>query len=64
MVDMGITSNILKSPYLKCYMTFWDMTIYNGTLNVSDSAQICELITEQDIIIDFDLHTKFCDVVI
>ena len=28
MVDMGISSNIMKSPSPKCYMTFWDMTIY------------------------------------
>ena len=27
MVDMGISSN-MKSPSPKCYMTFWDMTIY------------------------------------
>ena len=27
MVDMGISSNIMKSPSPKCYMTFWDMTI-------------------------------------
>ena len=33
MVDMGISSNIMKSPSPKCYMTFWDMTIYNDTLN-------------------------------
>ena len=32
MVDMGISSNIMKSPSPKCYMTFWDMTIYNDTL--------------------------------
>ena len=32
-VDMGISSNIMKSPSPKCYMTFWDMTIYNDTLN-------------------------------
>ena len=29
MVDMGISSNIKKSPSPKCYMTFWNMTIYN-----------------------------------
>ena len=33
MVDMGISSNIMKSPTPKCYMTFWDMTIYNDTFN-------------------------------
>ena len=31
MVDMGISSNIMKSPSPKCNMTFWDMTIYNET---------------------------------
>ena len=33
MVDMGISSNIMKSLSPKYYMTFWDMTIYNDTLN-------------------------------
>ena len=41
------------------YMTFWDMTIYNDTLNWSDITPICELITELDFITDFDLITKF-----
>ena len=59
MVDMGISSNIMKSPSPKCYMTFWDMTIYNDTLNWSDITPICELITELDFITDFDLITKF-----
>ena len=30
---MGISSNIMKSPSPKYYMTFWGMTIYNDTLN-------------------------------
>ena len=58
-VDMGISSNIMKSPSPKCYMTFWDMTIYNDTLNWSDITPICELITELDFITDFDLFTYF-----
>ena len=33
MVDMGISSNIIKSPSSKCYMTFLDMVIYSDTLN-------------------------------
>ena len=41
----------------KCYMTFWYMTMYNDTLNWSDITPICELITELDFIIDFDLIT-------
>ena len=50
MVDMGISSNIMKSPSPKCYMTFWDMTIYNDTLNWSDITPFCEFITELDLI--------------
>ena len=53
MVDMGISSNIMKSPSLKCYMAFWDMTIYNDTLNLSDITPICELITELDLLPNF-----------
>ena len=59
MVDMGISANIMKSPSPKCYMTFWDMTIYNDSLNWSDITQICELITELDFNTDFDLITEF-----
>ena len=59
MVDMGISSNIMKSPSPKCYMTFWDMTVHNDTLNWSDITPIYELITELDFITDFDLITKF-----
>ena len=33
-VDMGISSNIMKSPSPKCYMTFWDITIYDDTLQL------------------------------
>ena len=42
MVDMGISSNIMKSPSPKCYMTFWDMTIYNDTPNWSDITPFCQ----------------------
>ena len=58
MVDMRISSTIMKSPSPRCYMTFWDMTIYNDTLNWSDITPIWELITELDFITDFDLITK------
>ena len=44
MVDMGISSNIMKSPSPKCYMTFWDMTLYNDTLNWSDITPIENLL--------------------
>ena len=59
MVDIGISSNIMKSPSPKCYMTFWEMIIYNDTLNWSYITPICELITELDFVTDFDLITKF-----
>ena len=57
MVDMGISSNIMKSPSPKCYMTFLD--IYNDTLNWSDITLICEFITELDFNTNFDLITEF-----
>ena len=59
MVDMGISSNIMKSPSPKCYMTFWDMIIYSDTLNRSNITPIFELITELDLITNFDLITQF-----
>ena len=55
MVDLRISSNIMKSPSPKCYTTFWDMSISNDTLNWSDITPICELITELDFITDFTL---------
>ena len=58
-VDMGISSKIMKPPSPKCYITFWDMTIYNGKLNWSGITPICELITELDFITDFDFITNF-----
>ena len=48
MVDTGTSSNIV---------TFWDMTIYNDTLNWWDITLICELVTELVLISDFDLIT-------
>ena len=56
MVDMGISSNIMKSPSPECYMTFWDMIIYKETLHWSD------IITELDPITVFDVITLFRDV--
>ena len=58
-VDMGISSNIMKFPSAKCYMIFWDITIYSDTLNWLDIPPICERITELDHITDFDIITKF-----
>ena len=62
MVDMGISSNIMKSPSPKCYMTFWDMVFYSDTLNWSNITPILEPITELDLITNFDLITKFREV--
>ena len=59
MVDKVISSKRMNFPSPKCYMTFWDMAIYNDNLNWSDITPICELITELDFITDFDLITKF-----
>ena len=45
MVDMGISSNIKKSPSPKWYMIFWDMII-NHDLNFKDHGQchkVCHL---------------------
>ena len=62
MVDMGISSNIMKSPSPKCYMTIWDMVIYSDTLNWSNITLMFEPITELDLITNFDLITKFLEV--
>ena len=43
MVDM-ISLNIMEAPSVKCYMTFWDMTIYSDTLNWSDINQFANLL--------------------
>ena len=59
MVDVGISSNIMKFPSPKCYKTFWDMTIYSDILNLSAITQLCELITELDITTDFDRIPNF-----
>ena len=61
-VYMGIPSNIMKYFSPKCNMIFWDITIYSDTLNWSDITPMCKLITELDLIADFDLITKFREV--
>ena len=43
-VDMGISSNTMKSPSPKCYMPFWDMIIYSDTLLWSNISQIVTLL--------------------
>ena len=62
MVDMGITSNIMKSPSPNCYMTFWDMIIYIDTFHWSDISPNRDLVTELDLITVFDVITLFREV--
>ena len=62
MVDMGISSNIMKSPSPIWYMTFWDMVIYRDTLYWANITPTFEPITLLDLIINFDLITKFREV--
>ena len=62
MVDMGISSNIMKSPSPKCYMKFWDMTIYSDTLHWSDISLNRYLVTELGLITDFYVISKFREV--
>ena len=60
-VDMGISSNIIKSSSQKCYMIFWDMTIYSDIPNLSDIKPISDRITELGLITDFDRNTEFLE---
>ena len=55
MVDMGISSNIMKSPSRKCYMTFWDETILCHDTLYSLNR---DLVTELDLITDFDIVSR------
>ena len=61
-VDMGISSNIMKSPSPKCYMAFWDVIIYSDTLHWSDISLNRDLVTELDLITVFDVITLFREV--
>ena len=62
MVDMGILSNITKSPSLKCYMTFWDMIIYSDIFHWSDILLNRDLVTEFDLWPFFDVISLFREV--
>ena len=57
MVDMGISSNIMKYPSPKCYMIFLDMIIYNDTLHWSDISLNRDLLNKLDIITVFGVIT-------
>ena len=55
MFDMGISSNIIKSPSPKCYMTFWDIIIYSDTHHWSGMSLIRDIVSELDFITVFTL---------
>ena len=59
MVDMGISSKIMKYLSLKCNMTFWDLT---PSIDQTLYHTIFGFITELNLITDFDLITKFREV--
>ena len=62
MVDMRMSSNIMKTPSPKGYMSFWDMIIYSDTLYSSDISPNHDLVTELDLIAVFDYVTLFREV--
>ena len=56
MVDMGILSNNMKFPSHKCWVTFWDLTIYN------DNPLLIRLCTELDLLPNSEWFPwGFCD---
>ena len=60
-VDIGISSNNMKSLSLKCYMTFWDNSINSDTSNdrIFNNSWLCYWAGPYtSIITDFDLITK------
>ena len=58
MVDMGISSNDMKSLSPKRYTYFLGMTIYNDILQWKDISLSRDIVTELDFITDIDLITK------
>ena len=57
----GSNQTLWSLPFPKCYMTFWDMTIYSDTRNWSDITPMCELITELNLFTDLTLLPNFGD---
>ena len=49
----------MKSPSPKCYMTFWDMTIYNDTLNWSDIHLFANLLPNWTLLTILTLLPNF-----
>ena len=62
MVDMRISSNIIKSPSPKWYTTFCDIVIYSYILNWSDISLNHDLVMELDIITVFYVINEFREV--
>ena len=62
MVDMGISSNIMKSSSPKFYITFWDMIIYSDTLHWLDISLNRGFVTELGLLTVFDVITLFPEV--
>ena len=60
MVDMGISSNIMKSPSPRCFMTIWDIIINNDTLHWSVISINRDLVAELDPMVVFDDRVIGC----
>ena len=59
---MGVSSNIMRPPSPKCYMTLWDMIIHSDTLHWSDIFPNRDIVAELDLITVFDVITLFREV--
>ena len=62
MTAMGNSSNIMKSPSPKCYMTFWDLIIYSDTLHWPYISANRDFVTEMYLITVFGVITLFREV--
>ena len=59
MVDMGISSNIMKSSSPKCYVAFWDMSIYSDTFNDQTLHQFVNTLTYWTLLLNLTLLPNF-----
>ena len=59
-ISVGIWAFVIGliriSPF---FMTFWIITICRGDLHRSDITLTCDLVTELDLTVDFELFTKY-----
>ena len=58
----GILSNSIRSLSPECFKAFWMMTIYSDTLHWSDITRIFDLVTDVDLITEFDFYLIARDV--